>query len=111
MNRKCYICEKTGLEKKKIDYKLHGVSLGLFEAEACTKCGEVFFSEETSKKMTKIAKQKGLWGLAARTKIGQSGSTLDIRLPKSIIEFMRLKKGEEVLISPEGRNKLVVEVA
>lgn len=61
--------------------------------------------------MTKIAKQRGLWGLTAKTRIGQSGSTLDIRLPKSLIEFMNLKKGEEVTISPEGKKKLVVEVA
>lgn len=106
--KKCYICEKGELIKKRIDYELYGVSLGKFEAEVCTECNETFFNEETSKRMTKIAKEKGLWGLYVKTKIGQAGTTLDIRLPKRIIEFLQLKKGEEVTIYPEGKNKLIV---
>ena len=42
------------------------------------------------------------------TKIGQAGSTLDIRLPKRIIKFFDLKKGEEVTIYPEDKNKMIV---
>ena len=91
-------------------YKLCGELIGNFDAEVCDKCEEIFFEEETSKKITEATKAKGLWGIGSRTKIGQSGSTLDIRLPKKIIEFLRLKKGEEVSIYPESRNKLVVEV-
>ena len=59
--------------------------------------------------MTESAKKKGLWGLNAESKIGQSGTTLDIRLPKKIIEFMNLKKGESIKIYPEGKNKIVIE--
>jgi len=110
MKEKCYICEKGNLKKKKADYKLHGISLGKFDAEICDHCGEIFFSEEVSKRMTKIAKRKGLWGLQAKTKIGQAGTTLDIRLPKKIIEFLELKKGEEVTIYPESKNKLVITI-
>jgi hypothetical protein len=105
---KCYLCEKGYLVKKKVEQKLYGESIGWFPAEACNKCGEVFFDEKTSEEMTDIAKAKGLWGLEAKTKIGQAGSTLDIRLPKKIIDFLKIKKGEEVTISPEGKNKLVV---
>ena len=60
--------------------------------------------------MTEIAKEKGLWGLQAKTKIGRAGTTLDIRLPKRIIKFLDLKKGKEVEIYPEGKNKLVVSI-
>ena len=81
---KCYICEKGNLEKKKVDYKLYGINLGKFDAEVCNKCKETFFGEETSKKMTETAKKRGLWNLQAKTKIGQAGTTLDIRLPKKI---------------------------
>lgn len=108
MKEKCYICETGTLIKKKIDYKLHGVRLGTFDAEICIHCGETFFDEKTSRQMTIIAKRKGLWGLQTRTKIGQAGTTLDIRLPKRIIEFLKLKKGREVEISPEGHDKLVI---
>ncbi len=111
MKEKCYICEEGELSNKKIDYCLYGVKLGKFDAEICSRCGEVFFAEETSNKMTKLAKQKGLWGLASQTKIGQSGTTLDIRLPKSIINFMQLKKGEDVRIYPEDRHRIIVETS
>lgn len=105
----CYICGKGTLKKTKLPYRLYGQDLGDFEAEKCSKCGEIFYSEETSRKMTEVAKQKGLWGLNAESKIGQSGTTLDIRVPKRIIEFMNLKKGEHVKIYPEDKNKLVIE--
>ncbi len=107
---KCYICEEGNLTKKKVDYELYGVNIGKFDAEVCGKCGEIFFDEETSKKMTAVAKKKGLWGLQAKTKIGQSGTTLDIRLPKRIIDFLELRKGKEVEIQPEGKHKLIISI-
>jgi len=110
MAEKCYICEKGDLTRKKADYKLYGMSLGKFNAEVCNTCGETFFDEVESKKMTEIAKKKGLWGLQTKTKIGQAGTTLDIRLPKRIIDFLNLKKGKEVEIHPEGKNRLVVSI-
>ena len=70
----------------------------------------MFFSEGVSKKMTKKAKEKGLWGLQAKTKVGQAGTTLDIILPKKIREFLNLKKRKEVEIYPEGKNKLVISI-
>jgi len=110
MKEKCYICEGGILSRKKVDYRLYGIDIGKFAAEVCDKCGEIFFNEETSKKMTEIAKKKGLWGLQTKTKIGQAGTTLDVRLPKRIIEFLNLKKGKEVEIYPEGKNKLVISI-
>ena len=110
MAEKCYMCEKGNLLKKKVDYKLYGISIGEFDAEVCNKCSETFFDEEVSKKMTAIAKRKGLWGLQAKTRIGQSGTTLDVRLPKKIITFLQLKKGKEVEIYPQGKNKLVISI-
>jgi len=110
MKEKCYMCEKGNLTKKQVEYKLYGVSIGKFDAEVCDKCGETFFDEDVSRKMTKIAKEKGLWGLQARTKIGQAGTTLDVRLPKKIIDFLNLKKGEEVTICPEDKNKIIISI-
>lgn len=104
------MCNEGRLEKKRTDYFLLGEDLGKFEAEVCDKCGEQFFDESEDEKITKIAKEKGLWGIMARTKIGQAGSTLDIRLPKKIIEFLNLKKGEEVIVYPEGKKRLIIEI-
>lgn len=107
---KCYICEKGNLRKEKVPYTLYGELIGNFDAKVCNACGEVFFDEETSRKITAATKAKGLWGIGSHTKIGQAGSTLDIRLPKKVIEFFKLKKGTDVTIYPESRNRLVVEV-
>lgn len=106
---KCYMCNKGNLVNKKVPYELYGQKLGDFEAEVCTECREVFFSEETSKKITALAKKEGLWGLSSKTKIGQAGTALDIRLSKKLIDFFRLKRGEEVILYPESRNRLVAE--
>jgi len=105
----CWECEEK-MKNKNVDYSLYGIKIGTFPAKICEKCKETYFSEETSKKMTKIAKKKGLWGLQAKTKIGQAGTTLDIRLPKRIIDFFHLKKGKEVEIYPEGKNKLTISI-
>ncbi len=107
---KCYMCEKGELKQKKVPYNLYGMKIGDFEAEVCGVCGEVFFSEETSRKITQANKQKDLWGIGATTKIREAGSTLDIRLPKKIIEFLNLKKGEEVTIYPESKKRLIIDL-
>ena len=88
---KCYLCEKGVLKVKEVPYTIYGEPVGNFKGEVCEQCGETFFDEDVSKKMTEIAKKKGLWGLQAKTKIGQAGTTLDIRLPKRIIESLPIK--------------------
>ena len=105
----CWECNKR-MKEKKVEYTLYGEVVGKFPALVCEKCNETFFSEETSKKITEKTKEKGLWGLNYKTKIGQAGSTLDIRLNKKIIEFLGLRKGEEVSVQPEGKNKIVITI-
>lgn len=105
----CWNCEKKFV-KRNIEYKLYEISIGFFPALVCDSCKESFFSEETSKHITRIIKEKGLWGLQAKTTVGQAGKTLDVRLPKRIINFMNLKKGTEVTITPENENKIVITV-
>ena len=103
-------CEECGgrIVNKKVDFSMYGISLGKFPAEVCTKCGEEVFTEETSDKIERITKEKGLYGLEAKTKIGVAGNSLDIRINKKIANFLELKKGEEVTIYPENKNKLVI---
>jgi len=109
MRTKCDECSGK-IIKKKVDYAIFGASLGKFQAEFCTKCGETCFDEDTSRKMTKIAKERGLWNLEIKTKIGKVGDTLDVRFNKRLIEFLNLKKGEEVTIYPENKKKVIMEV-
>ena len=96
---------------KKVPFSLFGEKLGEFEAEVCTKCNEEVFSEETVRKMEDMAKEKGLWGLRAKTKVGVTGNCLDVRINKAIADFVGLKKGNDVIIYPEDKKKLVISLA
>lgn len=104
---KCEECEGKIL-RKKVPYSIYGIKIGEFPAEVCQKCGEICFEEETSKKITKAVKAKGLWGLESKTKVGKVGDSLDIRLNKKIVNFIGLKKGKEVTIIPESKNKIII---
>ena len=94
---------------KSVPYALYGVKLGDYLAEVCQHCGEVVFTEETSRKMTAKAKALGLFGLEAKTKIGKVGDSLDVRIPKKIAEFLKIDKGNEVRMHPE-KNRLIIEL-
>ncbi len=107
---KCDECEKGNLREKKVDYILLGQNLGKYEALVCDQCNETLFSAHTFSLVEKQAKERGLWGIAARTRIGTSGNALDVKLPKSLIDFMHLKKGQEVLIEPLNEKKFQVNV-
>ena len=105
---KCPMCEKGVLKKSKIKENMHGVYLGEFPAEVCTKCKESFTSPDTTKKIEKIAKEKGIWGLGVKTKVTKTGNSLAIRIPKKIADYLELREGKETYLYPEGK-KLVME--
>ena len=107
---KCPMCEKGVLKKKKIEEKMFGMSLGKFTAEVCDKCGESFLDEEAMKKIELKAKELGIWGMAKNIKIVKTGNSLSLRIPAKIARFLNLNEGENVLLYPEGKKKIVVEV-
>ena len=107
---KCYECKKGELKKQQVNYLYQGVPLGKFTAEVCGMCNEQFFDETASKKIEEAAKRAGVWGLTAKTSVGVVGNSLDIRIAKKLADFVGLKKGTEVTVHPEGKNKLVIEV-
>lgn len=105
-------CEECGgkIVQKKVEFALYEENLGFFPAEVCIKCGEEVFDEETSDKIDAAAKQKGLWGLSARTKIGKVGTSIAVTINKQIAQFMQLQKGKEVIVHPQTKKKLLIEV-
>ena len=106
---KCVICGgRTSV--KTVNYKEFGVLIGHFKANVCKKCGEIYFDEDAVSKIQAKSKELGLFGLAKKAKIAQVGNSIAIRIPKEIAEFLKLKKGKEVLIFPEGKNELHVNV-
>ena len=110
----CYECEQGELKKQKVEYFQYGISLGKFEAEVCTLCKEVFYSADVVQKIENESKKKGLFGLGTKTKIGTSGTALDVKLPKALVDFMNLQKGKQVKFPITNESKyysLLVELA
>lgn len=105
---KCPICNKGELKKGKTKETMFGVYLGEFPAVVCPKCGESFTDSATTKRIEEAAKEKGIWGLSAKTKLTMTGNSLAVRIPKKIAEYLHLKNSEEVVVYPEN-NRLVVE--
>ena len=106
---KCIICSGETI-KKNVEYRESGVLLGTFSANICQKCGETYFNEKTAEKIQQKSKQMGLFGLAKKAKVAEIGNSTAIRIPKEIAEFLKLKKGKEVVIFPESRNDLHITV-
>lgn len=104
---KCDECSGKLVERQ-VDFAIFGVGIGKFPAEVCTKCGEEVFTEETSAKIDEVVKEKSLYGLAAKTTVGKSGDSLDIRINKKIAEFVKLEKGQTVMVHPEGKNRIII---
>lgn len=107
--KQCDEC-KGRLEKKKIDYMLLGVNLGKFDATVCSSCRETLFEGTVFHDIEKKAKELGIWGIAAKTRIGTSGNALDVKVPKSIAQFLNLKKGQEVIIEPVDKKRFQVTI-
>lgn len=105
---KCPICGEGNLKKGKIKEYMFGIYLGEFPADICSKCGESFTDSDTTKKIEEIAKQKGIWGLSAVTKITKTGNSLAVRIPKKIADYLKLKNGKEAYVHPEN-SKLIIE--
>lgn len=109
MKYKCPLCNGK-LESKTVAYEVAGIKLGDFTADVCERCGEKWFNEETAKRIEKLEKEKGLFGLSRETTIGYSGNALILRIPKAIAEFMHLKKEIPVTITPIARDKITIEI-
>ena len=105
----CPICEGK-LAQKKVPYKYHDIDMGRYDAEVCSRSGEVFFTEKSSDAIDKKAKELGVWGVEKKTKISYSGNSLIVRIPSEVSKFMKLSKGKEVVVRAEGKKRLVVSV-
>lgn len=107
---KCPICEKGTLKNKKVSHTVYGIEIGMFPAQVCSVCEEQWFDEETSKKIQEVEQKKGLFGLSKKSKVSYSGNSLIVRIPEPLAKFMKIKREDEVIIHPEGKNKIAVEL-
>lgn len=100
----------SNLQKGKVKEEYLGHQLGTFDGFVCPKCGETLLTEASVIKAQQKAKELGILGLAEKTTISKSGNSLIVRIKKKIANYLELSEGEEVIIHPEGKKKLVVEV-
>jgi len=105
---KCELCNGI-VELKTVPFTLYGVKLGEYPARVCQKCGDKVFDAKTFRLMEAKAKKIGLYGLTSRTKVTRHGNSIAITIGKKVAGFIKLKKGEHVLLYPEGREKIIIE--
>ena len=103
------MCEGK-LEKKNVEHKEYGVSLGTFPALVCNKCNNVFYDSDIVDIIQTKSKEMGLFGLTKKTKVAKVGNSLAVRIPKEIAEFIHLDKEMEVRIKPKNKKELVIEI-
>jgi len=106
----CPVCGKGKLRQRKVREEMFGIDLGEYPADICDSCGESFVDQDAMKKIEARAKEMGLWGLAKKVSIAKSGNSLVVRIPAELARLLRLKGGEDALVRPEGRKKIVVEL-
>ena len=109
METKCALCNGK-LKEKTVAYEINGRSIGRFKAKVCESCREQWFDEETALKIEEAEKKLNVFGLTRETKIGYSGNSLIIRIPKELAKFMNLKKQTKVILYPEKKDKLGVSI-
>lgn len=111
MPNECPVCEKGHLRRKRVHEEMFGVDLGEFDASVCDSCGETLVSSEAMDELEAQAKKLGIWGLATKVKVVKSGNSLVIRVPTALAKFLKIERGQEVLLTPERDNRLVVELS
>ncbi len=110
MAEQCPVCGKGTLRPKRVREEMFGIELGTYAAEVCNECGEVFFTSESVSAIEDRAKELGLWGLASKVKVARSGNSLVVRIPSPLARYLKLRNGQEVLVAPEQKHKLVLEL-
>jgi len=49
------------------------------------------------------AKEQGPWGLSTKARIARSGNLLVVRIPADLARYLKLKKGQGVMVSLDER--------
>ena len=113
MTEECVCGAKTQKIKTRLELYDGNVIINEVDALYCPECDE----ELMTTKQVKKAKEKlgelvpGFQAFNLRKKITKVGNSLTIPLAKELVEYMNLKKGEEVRITLKNKKRLIVDVA
>ena len=104
-------CKCGGRLKKSVgEVDFFGIDFGIKPVNICTRCGSEYLSQEVMEEVEAEIKKRGLFGLESRGHVAKSGNSLVIRIPKAIIDSLKIKRDLPVLIYPSEKRKLIVEV-
>jgi len=106
----CSKCNER-MEEEVIDRYEYVEGFPLFNVEGfrCRKCGNLFFTEEQVDEMEERTKKLKMRLFAFKRTIAVSGKGLVVRVPADLAEYLKLKEGEEVRITPVGHKGFLVE--
>ena len=110
MGKVCPVCGKKMLHPAEVREQMFGIDLGTYLGLRCDSCGETFLDGEAMDRVEERAKELGLWGLAVKVKIAKSGNSLGGRIPADLARVLHLRGGEDALVRPDGRERIVVEL-
>jgi hypothetical protein len=110
MAERCPICGKGELRAGPVHEEMFGVDLGTYDGEVCNKCGESFLGSEAMRAIEVRAKELGIWGLGTKVKVVRSGNSLVVRIPAPLARRLKIKAGQEVMVSPNKDRGLVLEL-
>ena len=111
MPEKCPVCGRGVLRQKRVKETMFGVDLGTYDAEVCNDCGEVFFTAQSVDAIEVRARELGLWGIASKVKVARSGNSLVVRIPSPLARYLKIRSGQEVLVAPDKKHTLVLDLA
>lgn len=104
-------CKCGGKLRKSVsEVEFFGIDFGIKPVNICTKCGSEYLSQEVMEEIEAQIKKRELFGLEKRGRVAKSGNSLVIRIPKEIVESLKIKRDLPLLIYPSERRKLVIEV-
>jgi YgiT-type zinc finger domain-containing protein len=113
MNERC-VCGararkiKTRLELYDGDVIINGV-----DALYCPECNEELMTTDQVARARERLRETlpEFQAFSIRKKIAKVGNSLTIPLAKELIDYVNLKKGQEVRITLKNKNRLIVDVA
>ena len=98
------------LKSSIVEVEFFGIDFGLKEADVCIECGSEYLSQDTMEEIEAEVKKRGLFGLERRARVVASGNSLVIRIPKEMVQSLRIKRDMPIVIYPAEKKKLVIEI-
>ena len=105
----CAKCDAEMAEKILPSYEyLEGWPLSNVPAYKCSKCWNIFFTEEQAAKMEKRTKRLLESTFGFERKVTVSGKSLALTIPQELARHLKLSQGTLVKITPLSKEGLIV---